>query len=201
MRKSIARLSAAVIAVVALLGEVLFFEANRAEVGGSPIAAIWAVAAYLTDWSNTAAAIVFAGVALGFGPLSTPRIIGVPVVALITVGAGYAALGGWHGLLDKPLTDILTHAVTPWLSLAFWLAFVRPVRVGLKDVALWTVPLIVYWTYAFARGAVTGDYAYPFIDVPKVGWASALGVAVGMTALAALIALVLIGTDRLRRDR
>lgn len=201
MHKSLARIAAGIIAVTAVLGEALFFEANRAEVGGSAIAALQDVSAYLTDWSNTAAAIVFGGVALGVRSAAVPRTLGAVVVALTTVGAGYAALGGWDGLADKPLTDILTHAVTPWLSLAFWLAFVRPGQIGLKDAAIWTLPLVVYWTYAFTRGGFTGDYAYPFIDVTRVGWASALGIAAGMTALAALIALVLVGVDRVRRGR
>jgi hypothetical protein len=196
-----ARLSAAVISLAAIVGEVLFFEDNRAALGGSAIATLWAIAAYLTDWSNIGAALVFAGVALGVRPLSTARVVGVPVVVLTTVGTGYAVLGGWEGLLQKPLDDILTHAVTPWLSLAFWLLFVRPGRVGLRDAAVWTAPLVVYWVYAFARGGLTGEYAYPFIDVPKVGWLAAFSIAGGMTALATVIALTLVGLDRLRSPR
>lgn len=196
-----ARAVAAVIATAALVGEALFFEANRTAAGGSALAALWDGLAYLTDWSNAAAAVVFAGVALGMKPYSTARVIGVPVVMLVTVGTGYAALGGWGGLMDKPLTDILTHAVTPWASLAFWLIFVAPGRVRWTDALLWTAVLVVYWIYAFARGMITGDYAYPFIDVPEVGWTSALLIAGGMTVLAAIISLTLLGVDRLRQRR
>ena len=51
-----------------------------------------------------------------------------------------------------------------------------------------TYPL-AYFAYALVHGASDGKYPYPFMDIPKVGWASAL-----TTLAIILVAYLLVGT-------
>ncbi|WGM32012.1 Pr6Pr family membrane protein [Brevundimonas sp. NIBR11] len=193
-----ARVVAGLIALAAITGEVLFFEANRAVVGGDRLAALWEIAAYLTDWSNVAVALLFAGAALGVPQFQRGAALGVGVTILLAVGIGYAALGGWSGLADKALTDILTHVVTPWACLVFWVAFVRPPGIDLKAAARWLIYPATYFAYAVVRSVSAGDWPYPFMDPAKVGWIGVLGFSLGMTALAGVIGLAFVGLARLQ---
>ncbi len=193
-----ARIAAGLIALAAITGEVLFFETNRAALAGDGLAALWETAAYLTDWSNVAVAILFGAAALGVPRFQRGAALGVGVTILLAVGIGYAALGGWSGLADKPLTDILTHVVTPWACLAFWLAFVRPMGIDLRAAARWLIYPAAYFAYVIVRSVSTGDWPYPFMDPAEVGWSGVLGFSLGMTALAGVIGLMFVGLARLQ---
>lgn len=193
-----ARIAAGLIALAAITGEILFFEANRKALGGDVVAGLWETAAYLTDWSNTAVAVLFGGAALGVARFQRGAALGIGVTILLAVGIGYAALGGWSGLANKPLTDILTHAVTPWACLAFWLVFVRPEGISLKTVARWLIYPAIYFTYAVVRSLSTGVWPYPFMDPAQVGWVGTLGFCLGLTALAGAVGLAFLGLARLQ---
>ncbi len=120
---------------------------------------------------------------------------------MVVVGVGYAALGGWDGLLQKPAPDLISHAATPILTALSWVIFVRVGHSRPSHIGLWIAPMVLYFAYAFARGAVTREYAYPFIDVNAVGWSSALIFAGAMVGTAAIVAAVMLGLDRLRARR
>lgn len=138
-------------------------------------------------------------------PRSTPgRFFDSPPVR--TAIANYIIVVGvvYHILLAplwKPeglnlLSLIILHYVTPALFVADWLLFNE--KGGMRWTGAFRVLAYpaVYATWTLARGALTGWYPYPFIDVAELGYAVAL---MNMAALAAafvVLQLVLIGIDK-----
>lgn len=100
------------------------------------------------------------------------------------------------------LTDNLIHIVTPVLVIVDWLLFVPKGSFRWIDPLLWTLIPYAYLTWAFAHGAVGGEftpgqkYPYPFMDVDAIGLA---GVAQWVAALS--VALVAVGFAYVVIDR
>ena len=70
---------------------------------------------------------------------------------------------GWQLVADE-----LLHTVIPLLFLLYWFLFVKRRNLYWKDAFLWLIYPFVYLLYVFFRGAITGLYPYPFIDVPAL---------------------------------
>jgi hypothetical protein len=109
----------------------------------------------------------------------------------------------WALLADEPLSgldwlaNVLTHTLTPMAAVGSWL-LVGPrgrLHVGLLPRML-VVP-VLWLVHALVRGALTGYYAYFFMDVTDLGYATALRNIVGVVILALTLATVFIGIDRL----
>lgn len=129
---------------------------------------------YFTTLSNVIVGVTCAALALRptrTGPVFTPaRLTGV--VAITITGVVYhlvlaqdADLHGW-----AVVSDALLHTVVPLLCVGGWLAF-GP-RAGTTGRAMaWTLAFPAAWTAAtLVRGALTGFYPYPFIDVDRHGY-------------------------------
>lgn len=95
--------------------------------------------------------------------------IAVTGIVYNTVLRGLTPLAG-----AGPVANTLLHVVAPVGAVGVWLlAGPRP-RVGGRTV-WWSVAYPVAWlAYTFTRGAVTGWYPYPFLDVTELGYGRAL---------------------------
>ena len=93
-------------------------------------------------------------------------------LAIMLVGVVYVTL--LRGLLDlsggAKLADTLMHYATPVLVPLWWLLFAPKGKLEWRDPAIWSLFPLAYFPYALARGAYEGIYAYPFINVAKIGW-------------------------------
>jgi hypothetical protein len=154
---------------------------------------------FFTILANLLCAILFAGVALGNGAWARPFVTGGATVTMLRVGIVYAVL--LRGLIalsgGAKLADFLLHTVTPILVSLFWLLFASKGRLRWQYPWLWAVLPLAYLPYALARGAVDGVYAYPFINVARLG-----GMQVALNALAIAFGFVvascaLVGFDHL----
>lgn len=103
---------------------------------------------------------------------------------------GVSGREGWSLFFEH-----LLHAATPPLFVLDWLAFVNKQavdwRVGLRSLAY---PLL-YIAWTLARGAATGWYPYPFLDVGDLGYAHVLANVVGLVTIYVVLeaALAVIG--------
>ena len=74
-----------------------------------------------------------------------------------------------HDRSSDLTADIILHKVTPVLAPAFWLAFTEKGQVRPGDPWRWLIFPGVYLVYALARG-LSGDlYAYPFLNLDRLG--------------------------------
>lgn len=100
-------------------------------------------------------------------------------------------LAGW-----SYLCDLLLHLAVPLLAVAGWLVFGPRPRVT-PGAVLGTVAWPAAWlAYTLVRGAFTGFYPYPFLDVGERGGASVAAACLGVTGLVVALALLVRLADR-----
>ena len=105
---------------------------------------------------------------------------------------GIAVTGIVHWLFLRPLLDLtgwsalcdlLLHVVVPLLTVVGWLLFGPRPRVTLRAAAVALSWPVAWLAYTLVRGAVTGFYPYPFLDVQRFGAASVAGSSIGVTVV------------------
>ena len=68
------------------------------------------------------------------------------------------------------VVDELLHTVIPLLCIVFWLVYVSKSTLKWKDAFPWLIYPFVYILFVLIRGAMSGYYPYPFIDVADLGY-------------------------------
>lgn len=105
---------------------------------------------------------------------------------------GITVTGVVHFFLLRPLLDLdgadwladkLLHVVVPLLAVIGWVAF-GPRGKAERRLLLASLAYPVGWlVYTLVRGAVTGWYPYPFLDVGLHGYGGALAACAGVAVL------------------
>lgn len=67
------------------------------------------------------------------------------------------------------LTDASLHYVVPAVSVLAWLASPGHGTLRWRLVVSWLAFPVVYLTWVLLRGARSGEYPYPFLDVAELG--------------------------------
>lgn len=169
------RVFAAAIAIIAWIGLTTQFDASYALVSSVP-ETIWVMIRYFTVIVNLLVAIVFTAIALNIPGLSSPfRLAGV-TIAIMLVGVVYNLL--LTGLIElsggAKLADLINHSITPALVPLYWLFAAEKGRLHRRDPLLWALLPLAYFGYALIRGPLEGVYAYPFMNVARLGWGQTL---------------------------
>lgn len=138
--------------------------------------------------------------ALGWGEFfSKTTTLTAIAVDIIIVGAVYNTVlrALWKPEGMQRVVDELLHLVVPVLFAIFWLAFVPKGRLQWGNIFLWTMYPIAYLVIVLIRGAFSGYYPYPFLDVTKLGYAQTLLNSIFIAAAYIIVALVFVGIDKL----
>ena len=167
----------------------------------------WMYFAFFTILTNLLAAFALAAAAWrgSATALSSPNTVTGIAASIVLVGIAYNLLlrNVWNPQGLQLLADVTLHDITPVLFVGWWwlVAAEHPLRYA--EIFRWAWYPVVYFVYAMLRGAVSGFYPYPFIDVPTLGVVqvivNALAILAGFFAIAAL--LVAIARLRTRRVR
>jgi hypothetical protein len=80
----------------------------------------------------------------------------------------------WHPQGLALIADELLHSVIPVLFVLYWFLFAQKRGLSWKNVPRWLLYPLSYLIYALIRGALSGWYPYPFIDVNRLGYPSVL---------------------------
>jgi hypothetical protein len=83
------------------------------------------------------------------------------------------------------------HYVAPWAALLGWLGFGPRPRISWRTVVAAFIWPALWIGYTFAHGAATDWYPYPFLDVSKKGYATALINTAVVVIIAAALATAL----------
>lgn len=102
----------------------------------------------------------------------------------------------WQPQGLQRVVDELLHSVIPVLFVLHWFLFVAGERLPLKSLWPWLIYPLVYIVVVLIRGAFSGFYPYPFIDVKQIGMQQALINAVGVAAIFILLSLLFIAISR-----
>ncbi|MBP0600221.1 Pr6Pr family membrane protein [Herbaspirillum sp. LeCh32-8] len=145
--------------------------------GGGILDGLDRLTMYLTNLTILMAALCFTSLALSLKtPVSRffrqPSVISAVVAYLAFVGIAYNLLlrqlwapSGFRSLVNESL-----HTVVPLLAIVYWIFFVPVFRHSVKKSLLWLVYPLGYLFITLWRGALSGFYPYPFIDVNRLGY-------------------------------
>ncbi len=107
-----------------------------------------------------------------FNFFSSSKTITAIAVYITVVGLVYNVILRflWNPQGFQLLIDELLHSVMPLLFILFWILFIPRAGLKVKDILPWLLFPFVYVIYILIRGAFTGLYPYPFIDVKQLGY-------------------------------
>ena len=145
--------------------------------GGGVLDGLERLSMYLTNLTILMGALCFTSLALSLKtPVSRffrqPSVISAIVAYLAFVGIAYNLLlrqlwtpTGFHALVNESL-----HTVVPLLAMVYWIFFVPVFQASLQKSLLWLVYPVGYLLVTLWRGALSGFYPYPFINVGTLGY-------------------------------
>lgn len=95
----------------------------------------------------------------------------IVVVGLIynTMLRGLIVLNGWPRAADE-----LLHVVSPIIFLVFWIFFVDKTGLKYKSAVISLIYPLIYVIFTVIRGYFINRYPYPFINVVKLGYPTAI---------------------------
>jgi hypothetical protein len=132
---------------------------------------------FFTILSNLLTAICFSFLMLAPGSsqgrfFSRPQNLTAITVYMVMVGLVYNTTLRflWAPQGSQKLVDELLHVVMPLLTLLFWIFFVPKTSIAPKMIFRWLIYPVAYLAYALLRGAMSGYYPYPFVNVTQLGY-------------------------------
>lgn len=159
------------------------------------------VLSFFTIESNILSGLVSALLALrpardgrGLRVLRLAALIGITVTGVVygTVLARVHEPHGWR----ETTSNALFHYVVPIAMVLGWLLFGPRPRITVATIGWALLWPIAYLAYTLVRGAATHWYPYPFLDVATHGYARVVVNCVGVTAVFAVVAALLLLGDR-----
>jgi hypothetical protein len=133
--------------------------------------------------------------------LTRPPQLSAITVYIFVVGLVYNVVLRfiWNPAGLQRLVDELLHVVIPLLFLIYWLLFVDKKALKWTDAFVWLLYPLVYLGFVLTRGATSGFYPYPFIDVVQLGSGTVFRNCVLLFIVFLVLSLLLIGGARLMK--
>jgi hypothetical protein len=125
--------------------------------------------------------------------LRLDALLGIIITGLVYdfVLAGLVHPTGW-----ALAATIGFHYISPWATLVGWLIFGPRPRMSWRVMALAFIWPLAWLVLTFVRGALTGWYPYPFLDVDLIGLADSLRNSAVILLVAVAIAALLTLLDK-----
>lgn len=163
------------------------------------LAEIWRMAGYFTILTNSAVLAHFAALAAG-RQFSAARhgglLVAIGMVGLYgqpsITGAGPPPGLGWWA--DQGL-----HTAVPVMVALWWAAFAPKGALRWPVMLMWLVWPLAYFTYAIARGMLTGFWPYGFLDLHQLGPAAVLRNMAQVLAAFAVLGATVFAVARISR--
>jgi hypothetical protein len=196
------RAAHAATAVVAFAGVLLQLGLNLVEDGNGygPLGETLHLLSFFTITSNLLVAIV-ATLRAQQPRRGGPWFDAIWLASLVMITV--TGLVYWALLAGDPLTgldwvaNMLTHTLTPLMAIGSWLLVGPRGRLHLGLLPLMLVVPVAWLVHALIRGAISGYYAYFFLDVSELGYLGAGRNLVGVVLFALVLASVFVGIDRM----
>jgi hypothetical protein len=163
---------------------------------------------YFTILTNLLAALAFTAVWLNWQNglsrwLRSSNALSAVTVYIFIVGVVYNAIlrALWEPQgLQRPVDEYL-HTVQPLYFLLFWLLYVPKKDIKWKYAITWLCYPALYIVYLLLLGMLTQFYPYPFADVGKLGYVTALLNGLAIISGFFIAALVLIAASRIMKNQ
>lgn len=173
--------------VISFLGLVLSFVTEYTKRGDdSVLVTMWKYMSFYTTLSNMLVSVWFACIV--FWPnaaltsfLNESNVATAVTFYITTVGIANYLIYGWLSLpLVNRLSDLIVHAVTPLITLIYWLVVIDKESLQYTLLGYWFVFPLGYAFYTMVHGKWTGFYPYEFTNVQTLGIRKVLLNAVGL---------------------
>jgi hypothetical protein len=173
----------------------------RVATGDSVIGAIVFFFSFFTILTNIMVAAVYLSAITAWGWLGWWR---TAWVRGMTAGAIFVVMLVYHfvlaGLVRSDLwfqvADKMLHYLDPTYYVLWWLLGQKHGQLCWGELPKMLVYPLCYLIWAMGRGAVAGDYPYPFLDANKLGYGQVALNCVGVLAAFVLSYALVIGIDR-----
>ena len=128
-----------------------------------------------------------------------PTVSTAVVVYIAMVGAVYNSVLRflWNPQGLQFVIDELLHTFIPVSFIVYWIIWVPKIGLQWRHVFAWLCYPFAYSVYILIRGAFSGVYPYPFIDVTTLGYPSALLNTLFLYASFLLVSLLFVGLAKL----
>lgn len=156
---------------------------------------------YFTNVSNIVVIIVM--VALWRNPSRNTRLFQIlrmdSMLMIIVTGMIFIALLAPKAQLQglEYVTNTCQHYITPALTVVVWLVAGPRRQLFIRNIIPSMAIPIIYVIITLIRGAVINAYPYPFFNVAAHGYANVLTTVLELVVVAVILALILIGIDKL----
>ena len=162
----------AVIAWLAVLLQYYLILDNRVE---SVVETTIRFFSYFTILTNSLVALCFTVLCSGkvsrlYSFVSRAEVLTAVSIYILVVGLVYQIVlrANWDPTGLQRVVDELLHSVIPVYFLAYWFLFVPRGALGWKVIPFWLVYPLTYLVYILIRGAYSGFYPYPFVDLNEI---------------------------------
>jgi len=203
---TIRRIYVVVLACVGWFGLVLQFPLSIATSRANGMALSGAIVAYFSFFTILTNLIVALGLTCSlaapdsrWGRFFSSTVVASGTALYITVvGAVYSLLLRrlWDPECFQKIADIILHDAVRVLYVVYWMLFVPKGGLRWKDALSWSIYPLVYLAWVLIRGAVSGRYPYPFIDVGALGYTHVLFNAVLLLASFMVAGLAMVAATR-----
>ena len=176
----------------------------------APAAMLGAVITYFsffTNLTNFLVALVFTAAAVrpsaAWGQwVLRPSVQASTAVYIAIVGIVYQLLLRqlWNPQGAQWVADVLLHSVIPVGYVLYWWLFASRDKLSWKNAIGWLVYPGAYLVYTLARGAVSGLYPYPFVDVNALGYGGVLARSAGLMLVFLGMGLLIVAIARWKRN-
>jgi len=187
----------------------LWFSIRMTEAnGGTALGGLWLFLGFYTILSNLLVAGVLTTAAVGSRSalgrfFSRPGVQTAAAMSIVIVSAIYNLMlrGLWNPSGWLLVADVIVHDAMPLLYLAHWWLAVPKGGLRWSQALLWQSYPAGYFFYVLLRGAASGWYPYPFLDVHALGYGQVLLNAIGVLVAFVLVALLLVALGRWQAQR
>ena len=194
----LARTLAAIIGFAALATLALQTTINT-EPGTSALENFGLLFRFFTIWSNFAGGLVMLWIAAG-RPISERAIFAFATALTIVALVYHALLASDHHPVGLDWwTNLNFHTLIPAAFVGWWLAFSDRETLSWRSLPWVMVFPIIYTIFALIYGAISGFYAYFFLDLPSLGWAQMLINMTGLSLFFVVMGAALLGLRKLVR--
>ncbi|GAA6764706.1 Pr6Pr family membrane protein [Flavobacterium sp. CGRL1] len=105
-------------------------------------------------------------------------------------------LEGQHRIVSE-----IFHTVVPVLFFVYWLFFISTEKISYKAILFWLLYPVIYMIYTLFHGVMTSFYPYPFIDVTKLGFKTAIRNGLFVLVSFIILSIILIFISKIRSKK
>ena len=129
---------------------------------------------------------------------SNPKVIAAIAVYITVVGLVYNIVLRfmWDPTGLQLVVDELLHSFNPTWFVLFWFLYIDKSELTWKSLIRWLLYPLIYVLYVFGRGAISGNYPYPFLDVPEIGYPDAIRNAFFVTLVFVFFSALYVGIGK-----